>query len=134
MGIGPTETLAKVANYAAKKRPGYAGVCDLREAGTRAALLPTIPVDEVWGVGGASAGHRPASCSGWGSRNPEGTPLNALGAQPLNVRSTCVELAMHENDGWNGAFQPTQEHRTMVTKKLNFWSVCLLNLVACKRS
>ena len=55
VGIGPTKTLAKAANYAAKKRPGYGGVCDLREAGARAALLPTIPVDEVWGVGRASA-------------------------------------------------------------------------------
>lgn len=38
-----------------KKRPQYR-VCDLRSASTRAELLPTVPVDEVWGIGGASAG------------------------------------------------------------------------------
>ncbi len=56
VGVGPTKTLAKVANYAAKKRPQYAGVCDLRSAAVRAELLPTVPVEEVWGIGGASAG------------------------------------------------------------------------------
>ena len=55
VGIAPTKTLAKVANFIAKKRPQYRGVCDLRSASTRAELLPTVPVDEVWGIGGASA-------------------------------------------------------------------------------
>ena len=55
VGIAPTKTLAKVANFIAKKRPRYGGVCDLRSASIRAELLPTVPVDEVWGIGGASA-------------------------------------------------------------------------------
>jgi DNA polymerase V len=55
VGIAPTKTLAKVANFIAKKRPQYRGVCDLRSASLRAELLPTVPVDEVWGIGGASA-------------------------------------------------------------------------------
>ena len=55
VGIAPTKTLAKVANFIAKKRPQYAGVCDLRSASVRAELLSTVPVDEVWGIGGASA-------------------------------------------------------------------------------
>ena len=55
VGVAPTKTLAKVANYIAKKRPQYAGVCDLRSSQVRAELLPTVPVDEVWGIGGASA-------------------------------------------------------------------------------
>ena len=56
VGIGPTKTLAKLSNYLAKKRPEYAGVCDLRDEGFRQAVLPTIPVDEVWGIGRASVG------------------------------------------------------------------------------
>jgi len=32
VGIAPTKTLAKVANFMAKKRPQYRGVCDLRSA------------------------------------------------------------------------------------------------------
>ena len=55
VGIAPTKTLAKVANFIAKKRPGYRGVCDLRSSRVRAELLPTVPVEEVWGIGGASA-------------------------------------------------------------------------------
>ena len=55
VGIGPTKTLAKVANYVAKKRPRYVGVCDLRSESVRRELLPTVPVEEVWGIGGASA-------------------------------------------------------------------------------
>ena len=54
-GIAPTKTLAKVANFIAKKRPQYRGVCDLRSSRVRAELLPTVPVEEVWGIGGASA-------------------------------------------------------------------------------
>ncbi len=32
VGIAPTKTLAKVANFIAKKRPQYRGVCDLRSS------------------------------------------------------------------------------------------------------
>jgi DNA polymerase V len=56
VGIGPTKILAKLSNYLAKKRPEYAGVCDLRDEAFRQAVLPTIPVDEVWGIGRASVG------------------------------------------------------------------------------
>ena len=55
VGLAPTKTLAKVANFIAKKRPQYHGVCDLRSDQVRAELLPTVPVEEVWGIGGASA-------------------------------------------------------------------------------
>ncbi len=55
VGIAPTKTLAKVANFIAKKRPQYRGVCDLRSSRVRADLLSTVPVDEVWGIGSASA-------------------------------------------------------------------------------
>jgi DNA polymerase V len=55
VGIAPTKTLAKVANFIAKKRPQYRGVCDLRSIQVRADLLSTVPVDEVWGIGAASA-------------------------------------------------------------------------------
>jgi len=51
VGIVPTKTLAKVANFIAKKRPQYRGVCDLRSSHVRADLLSTVAVDEVWGTG-----------------------------------------------------------------------------------
>ena len=55
VGLGPTKTLAKVANWMAKKRPEFHGVCDLRDPQARAELLPTVPLAEVWGIGKASA-------------------------------------------------------------------------------
>jgi DNA polymerase V len=61
IGIGPTKTLAKLANYIAKtaeRTPGsypahYAQVCDMSTLNTEArnALLAATDVSEVWGVG-----------------------------------------------------------------------------------
>jgi DNA polymerase V len=51
VGIGPSKTLAKLANYAAKKYPGTRGVVDLRDTQRRKRLMKITPVEEVWGVG-----------------------------------------------------------------------------------
>ena len=53
VGIGPTKTLAKLANFIAKKHPRSKGVFnfnDLSEA-QQTQLLSRIGVEEVWGVG-----------------------------------------------------------------------------------
>lgn len=55
VGLGPTKTLAKLANRAAKRDPELGGVCDLTDAGRRLAVMERIPVAEVWGIGPASA-------------------------------------------------------------------------------
>ncbi|MEO5346483.1 MAG: Y-family DNA polymerase [Magnetococcus sp. YQC-9] len=57
VGIASTKTLAKLANHVAKKRSEYAGVCNLNNLDERQqeALLASIDVGEVWGVGGRSA-------------------------------------------------------------------------------
>jgi len=51
VGIGPSKTLAKLANYAAKKYPVTGGVVDLRDNQRRERLMKITPVEEVWGVG-----------------------------------------------------------------------------------
>jgi len=51
VGIGPTKTLAKVANKLAKKRPDYKGVFDITDHPDTDALLESLPVRDVWGVG-----------------------------------------------------------------------------------
>ena len=51
VGIAPTRTLAKMANYAAKKFPATGGVVDLTETGRQRRLMERVPVGEVWGVG-----------------------------------------------------------------------------------
>lgn len=50
IGVGATKTLAKIANYVAKKFPEYAGVFDATAADLDA-VLKKIPVEEIWGVG-----------------------------------------------------------------------------------
>jgi len=59
VGIAPTKTLAKLSNHIAKKRPGFAGVCDFASlpTGERDGLLASIEVGEVWGVGRRIAAH-----------------------------------------------------------------------------
>jgi len=57
VGIGSTKTLAKLANHVAKKRAGWNGVCDLGTlpGSDLEALLASIEVREVWGVGRKTA-------------------------------------------------------------------------------
>ena len=57
VGIAPSKTLAKLANHVAKKMPRYNGVCDFNsmDAYDLDALLATIEVGEVWGVGRRTA-------------------------------------------------------------------------------
>ena len=53
VGIGPTKTLAKLANHVAKKHPRSKGVFNYNalSEGQKSLLLQRIPVEEVWGVG-----------------------------------------------------------------------------------
>lgn len=51
VGIAHTKTLAKLANFAAKKWQKTGGVVDLTDPVRRDKLLKVAPVDEVWGVG-----------------------------------------------------------------------------------
>ena len=48
VGIGPTKTLAKLANKRAKKG---AGVLDLSNPAEREAALADFPIEDLWGVG-----------------------------------------------------------------------------------
>jgi len=50
IGIAPTKTLAKVANYQAKKHT-ITGVFDLSQTETQEKILAQFPVQELWGIG-----------------------------------------------------------------------------------
>ncbi|KKB09428.1 Y-family DNA polymerase [Devosia chinhatensis] len=52
VGIGPTKTLAKLANKAAKRLP--AGVLDLSDEQVRREVMASFPAADVWGLGRAS--------------------------------------------------------------------------------
>ena len=51
--IGPTQTLAKLANHLAKQEPAWAGVCDWGAlvATDQEAQLAGLAVEETWGIG-----------------------------------------------------------------------------------
>ncbi len=51
IGIGPTKTLAKLANYAAKKWPKTGGVVDINDPQRRKKIMQITPVADVWGIG-----------------------------------------------------------------------------------
>ena len=53
VGIGPTKTLAKLANHVAKKHPRSRGVFNYNALthAQKAQLLQRLPVGDVWGVG-----------------------------------------------------------------------------------
>lgn len=51
VGMGPTLTLAKIANQAAKKIPKYNGVCVLDTKAERESVLSQLSVSDIWGIG-----------------------------------------------------------------------------------
>lgn len=51
VGIAQTKTLAKLANFAAKKWSKTGGIVDLSDPERQKKLLPLIAVADVWGVG-----------------------------------------------------------------------------------
>ena len=55
VGMAPTKTLTKLANYAVKKYASTGGVVDLSDPERQQKLMAITPVDEVWGVGRKSA-------------------------------------------------------------------------------
>jgi DNA polymerase V len=55
VGMGPTKTLAKLANFAAKKWKRTGGVLDLSDPVRREKLMRIVPVGEVWGIGSRTA-------------------------------------------------------------------------------
>lgn len=51
VGFGPTPTLAKAANHAAKKLPGFTGSATINTYADRKNILSQMDVSDTWGVG-----------------------------------------------------------------------------------
>ena len=54
IGIGPTKTLAKIANFMAKHHEASRGVFSLMDHEVRKEVLDHFPIEELWGIGKAS--------------------------------------------------------------------------------
>ncbi len=92
VGIGPTKTLAKAGNAAAKKNPAFGGVCNLSAEDARDAVLRTFPVEDVWGIGPASA----AKLAALGITTAAGlrdlSPKRARALGTVTLERTVLEL------------------------------------------
>jgi len=93
VGIGPTKTLAKLANWAAKKWRDKTGcVVDLRDTNRQEKLLKVVEVDTIWGVGSRlkvklnAAGIR----TGWDLATHDSAAIRRIGGVVLE--RTALEL------------------------------------------
>ena len=94
VGIGPTKTLAKLANRTAKKDPDSGGVCLLLTEAAQTAALSRIELTDLWGVAGRMAERLTAI----GIK----TPLDLRDADPRFVRqhsSVVMERMVRELRG-----------------------------------
>lgn len=109
VGIAPTRTLAKLANYAAKRFPATGGVVDLTDTGRQRRLMERVPVGEVWGVGRRIT----ARLEVMGIT----TALQLADAEPATLRkrfSVVLERTARELNGvpclpWEDAPQPKKQ-------------------------
>ncbi|WDE03083.1 Y-family DNA polymerase [Thalassomonas viridans] len=109
IGIGATCTLAKCANYAAKKLPGFNGVAVIDNDKVRQAVLGQMKVTDVWGIGNRLDQRL----------NDSGiyTALQLARAKPGWIRkqfSIVVENTVHELNGqaklnWDEVRSPKKE-------------------------
>lgn len=94
VGIGPTKTLAKLANKIAKSTPQLCGVCDLTSEEARGEWLPLFPLEDIWGIGRASQ----AKLAAFGCR----TAADVAALDPKLARKTLTvvgERIIHELRG-----------------------------------
>lgn len=109
VGIAPTRTLAKLANYAAKKYVATGGVVDLTETQRQRKLMSLVPVDEIWGVGRKLS----AKLQALGVS----TALDLADSDPATLRkqfSVVLERTIRELNGvaclpWEEAPQPKKQ-------------------------
>lgn len=94
VGIAPSKTLAKLANYAAKNIPKCQGVCLLDNPDKRQWLLQRVPVTKIWGVG-SRTGKKLADLSIY-------TAEDLATSHPKTIRrhfSVCLERTIEELNG-----------------------------------
>lgn len=102
IGIGPTKTLAKLANHIAKKHPEWNGVCDLNSLSSQqqADWFRKIEVGEIWGIGRRLAPklHEIGIKTVWDLRTASPSQLRARFSVVMEkiIReingTTCIEL------------------------------------------
>ncbi|WP_245625243.1 hypothetical protein [Stenotrophomonas chelatiphaga] len=97
IGIGPTKTLAKLANKVAKSA---AGVIDLGDAAYREEVLRTFPVGDLWGVGRRLAPRLQAMGITTAGALRDAAPDEIMDSFGVTLARTQRELQGYPAGGW----------------------------------
>lgn len=92
VGVGPTKTLAKVANKVAKKGQG---VVDVTPAAVRTAVLEHFPVGDLWGIGARWSAKLAMRGITTAAQLRDAAPDEILGAFGVTMARTQRELQGH---------------------------------------
>ena len=102
VGIAPTRTLAKLANYAAKKYQATGGVVDLTSSVRQQRLMAITPIQEVWGVGSRIAhkliSHGIDTAGKLAIADPKWIRRQFSIVLERTVRELCGEACIHEEE------------------------------------
>lgn len=100
LGMGPTKTLAKVANHVAKKVKSHQGVFALWDEALQNKILAKTPVGDVWGIGRRSS-----------------DKLQSLGIQ------TAYQLKMQDTEWVKKTFNRGLEQTAIELKGIAYWDL-----------
>ncbi len=109
VGIAPTKTLSKLANYAAKKFKATQGVVDLSDPVRQKRLLEITPVSEVWGVGRKLTQRLQSIGVDTASRLAQMDPRYARQSFSVVLERTICELNGESCLELDDAWQPRQQ-------------------------
>ena len=116
VGVGPTKTLAKLANHLAKETPRLEGVCDLTtiSPAQRLRILSRMEVEKVWGVGRRLAPKLHALGIHTAADLAQANYQALRGTFSVVLANTAQELAGHPCIEWNNA--PAAKQQIMCSR------------------
>lgn len=109
VGIAPTLSLAKIANHAAKRLPGFRGVAVIDSEAKREQILKQVPIDKVWGVGRRLTKSFLASGihTGWDLANAN--PALMRKHYSIKISNLVYELNGEQRLTWDAVQAPKKE-------------------------
>ncbi len=109
VGIAPTKTLSKLANYAAKKFKATQGIVDLTDPDRQKRLMEITPVSEVWGVGRKLTKSLQSICVDTALRLVQMDPRHARQSYSVVLERTVCELNGESCLELDETWQPRQQ-------------------------
>lgn len=109
IGFGRTLTLAKAANHASKRLPGFRGVAVINSEDERKHILSSMDCTDVWGIG-SRIGHRLKLFNISNALSLANANVKEIkSAFNVNVANTIEELNGFERLFWDDVRKPKQQ-------------------------